>query len=57
MITDVVGYFEMCVWPEYEKYFRERIKERKDIRLLNGELPMAELNIFVLNMIGMVFKF
>lgn len=47
----------MCVWPEYEKYFRERIKERKDIRLLNGELPMAELNIFVLNMIGMVFKF
>lgn len=54
---DVVGYFEMCVWPEYEKYFRERIKERKDIRLLNGELPMGELNTYVLNLIGNVFKF
>lgn len=55
--ADVIGYFEMCVWPEYEKYFRDRIKERKDIRLLNGELPKLELNVFVLNLIGSVFKF
>lgn len=55
--ADVVGYFEMCVWPEYQKYFRERVKERKDIRLLNGELHKVDLNTFVLNLIGKVFKF
>lgn len=55
--ADVIGYFEMCVWPEYEKYFRERIKDRKDIRLLNGELSKADLNAYVLNMVGNVFKF
>ena len=54
---DVVGYFEMCVWPEYEKYFRERVKDRKDILLLNGEVSKLELNLFVINMIGAVFKF
>lgn len=54
---DVVGYFEMCVWPEYEKYFRDKIKDRKDIRLLNGDLPKLELNVFVMNMVGAVFKF
>lgn len=54
---DVIGYFEMCVWPEYEKYFRDKIKDRKDIRLLNGELPKLELNCYALELIGKVFKF
>lgn len=55
--ADVVGYFEMCVWPEYDKYFRDRIKERKDVRLLNGELPKLDISTYVLNLIGNVFKF
>ncbi|XP_059612848.1 nicotinamide riboside kinase 1-like isoform X2 [Phlebotomus argentipes] len=35
---DYSGYFETCVWPMYEKHFQE-IKDRTDIRLLNGVLP------------------
>lgn len=54
---DEVGYFELCVWPEYERYFRDRIKDRKDIRLLNGKLPKIELNTFAMNLIGNAFKF
>lgn len=54
---DDVGYFEICVWPEYEKYFRDRIKERKDIRLLNGELPKIALYTYALNCIGNALKF
>ncbi|XP_055687980.1 nicotinamide riboside kinase 1 [Lutzomyia longipalpis] len=34
---DFTGYFETCVWPMYEKHFQE-IKDRTDIRLLNGAL-------------------
>ncbi|XP_055703003.1 nicotinamide riboside kinase 1 [Phlebotomus papatasi] len=34
---DFLGYFETCVWPMYEKHFQE-IKDRTDIRLLNGTL-------------------
>lgn len=55
--ADVCGYFEMCVWPHYEKYFRDRIRDRKDIRLLNGELPQIDCTAYVLNTIGSVFKF
>lgn len=45
---DVVGYFEMIVWPYYEKHFRE-IKDRADINKLNGELAQEKLFNFILN--------
>lgn len=48
---DVVGYFEMIVWPYYEKHFKE-IKERADINKLNAELPQEQLFNYVLNYIN-----
>ncbi|XP_058125995.1 nicotinamide riboside kinase 2 [Anopheles ziemanni] len=45
---DVVGYFEMCVWPMYEKHFQE-FKDRKDIYILNGEIPQENIFNYVLN--------
>uniref|UniRef100_A0A182K932 Deoxynucleoside kinase domain-containing protein n=1 Tax=Anopheles christyi TaxID=43041 RepID=A0A182K932_9DIPT len=47
---DVVGYFEMCVWPMYEKHYRE-FKGRKDIYVLNGEIPTDSIFNYVLNSI------
>lgn len=47
---DVIGYFEMCVWPMYEKHFRE-FKDRKDILMLNGEISRERIFKFVLNCI------
>ncbi|XP_058059267.1 nicotinamide riboside kinase 1 [Anopheles bellator] len=45
---DVVGYFEICVWPSYEKHFKE-FKDRKDVYVLNGEIPQENLFNYVLN--------
>lgn len=53
---DVVGYYEMCVWPLYEKYFRDRIKDRKEIRLLNADLTPERCFNFVLNTIFSVLN-
>uniref|UniRef100_A0A8W7PH45 Uncharacterized protein n=2 Tax=gambiae species complex TaxID=44542 RepID=A0A8W7PH45_ANOCL len=47
---DVVGYFEMCVWPLYEKHYRE-FKGRKDIYVLNGEIAPDSIFNYVLNSI------
>jgi nicotinamide/nicotinate riboside kinase len=47
---DVVGYFEMIVWPTYEK----NIKELKDVDgmvLLNGDLSQEQIFKFVLKSI------
>lgn len=47
---DVVGYFEMCVWPLYEKHFKD-FKDRTDIYMLNGEVPKENILNYVLNCI------
>lgn len=47
---DVVGYFEMCVWPLYEKHFKE-FKDRPDMFMLNGEVPKENIFNYVLNCI------
>ena len=48
--ADVIGYFEMCVWPLYEKHFQE-FKDRKDIIILNGEISQEKIFKFVMNCI------
>lgn len=45
---DVIGYFEMCVWPMYERHFQE-FKDRKDVYVLNGEIPQENILNYVLN--------
>lgn len=45
---DVVGYFEMVVWPMYEKHLRE-FKDREDIAKVNGDLSPERLLKYVLN--------
>lgn len=47
---DVLGYFEMCVWPMYEQNFEE-IKNKDDIRLLNGEASKEKIFHHVLSCI------
>lgn len=47
---DVTGYFEMCVWPHYEKNFKE-FRDRKDITFLNGEVTKEKIFEFVLQRI------
>lgn len=44
---DVNCYFEMVVWPEYERHLRE-FKDRKDVTFLNGEVPPEKIFDFVL---------
>jgi uridine kinase len=44
---DVACYFEMVVWPEYERHLRE-FKDRKDVMFLNGEVPPEKIFDFVL---------
>ncbi|XP_037907016.1 nicotinamide riboside kinase 1 [Hermetia illucens] len=48
---DVTGYFEMCVWPMYERHFRE-IRDCEEIIMLNGELSRERLLNFALRCIG-----
>lgn len=52
---DVVGYFEMCVWPHYEKNFME-FRDRKDITFLNGEISKDKIFRFVLKRIVHYFE-
>lgn len=47
---DVIGYFEMCVWPSYEKHFKE-IKDRNDILKLNGDLSKEKLFNYIIKCI------
>lgn len=47
---DVMGYFELCVWPMYEQHFAE-LREKDDIVLLNGESPKEKCFAYVLNQI------
>ena len=51
---DVTGYFEMCVWPHYEKNFKE-FGDRKDIIFLNGEVAKEKIFKFVLQRIVQYF--
>lgn len=44
---DVLGYFEMIVWPEYEKHMKS-FKGREDIVFLNGEAAPDKCFQFVL---------
>lgn len=48
---DVTGYFEMCVWPYYEKNFAE-FRERKDLIILNGEMCKEKIFKYVLQRIN-----
>ncbi|CAD7006673.1 nicotinamide riboside kinase 1 [Ceratitis capitata] len=52
---DVTGYFEICVWPHYEKNFNE-IRDRQDVTFLNGELSKERIFKFVLQKIGNYFE-
>lgn len=52
---DVVGYFEMCVWPHYERNFLE-YRDRKDIHFLNGEICKEKIFHFVLEKIALYFE-
>lgn len=47
---DVLGYFELCVWPMYERNFNE-IKNKEDVMLLNGETTQEKLFSYVFNCI------
>ena len=47
---DVVGYFEMCVWPFYEQHSKE-FKDRNDIFVLNGDVCQQNIFNYVLNCI------
>lgn len=47
---DVVGYFEMCVWPMYERHFAE-LRDKEDIVLLNGEAPKEKCFNYVLEQV------
>lgn len=48
---DVLGYFEMTVWPMYDRHFKE-FANRQDIVYLNAEVPQDKLFKFVLNAIN-----
>lgn len=50
---DVIGYFELCVWPMYEQHFGE-LKDKEDIVLLNGEASKEKCFSYVLNQIRQV---
>lgn len=43
---DVLGYFEMVVWPLYDKHCKE-FANRSDILYLNGEVPRDKIFNFV----------
>lgn len=45
---DVVGYFEMIVWPMYEKHLGE-FKDREDVAKINGDLSPDRLLKYILN--------
>lgn len=47
---DVLGYFELCVWPMYEQNFNE-IKIKEDIMLLNGDTTQDKLFSYVFSCI------
>ncbi|XP_037928802.1 nicotinamide riboside kinase 1 [Teleopsis dalmanni] len=52
---DVTGYFEMCVWPYYEKNFAA-FRDRKDIICLNGEISKERIFKYVLERIMSYFE-
>ncbi|XP_022190373.1 nicotinamide riboside kinase 1 isoform X2 [Nilaparvata lugens] len=39
---DVPGYFEACVWPEYERSKRLAMQMNSDICFLDGQLPIDQ---------------
>lgn len=47
---DVIGYFELCIWPMYEENFSE-IKNNNDdeLILLNGEAAKEKLFLYALD--------
>lgn len=47
---DVLGYFEMVVWPLYDKHCKE-FANRRDIMYLNGEVPRDKIFDFVISSI------
>ncbi|XP_064541700.1 uncharacterized protein LOC135430826 [Drosophila montana] len=52
---DVTGYFELCVWPYYEKNYAE-YRDCKDITFLNGEISKEKIFKFVLQRIVHYFE-
>ncbi|XP_022215490.2 serine/threonine-protein kinase pakD [Drosophila obscura] len=52
---DVTGYFELCVWPHYEKNFSE-YRDCKDITFLNGEISRDKIFKYVLQRIVHYFE-
>lgn len=48
--ADVIGYFEMCVWPMYEQHFNEFI-DRNDVIKLNGDVSEEKIFQYVINRI------
>lgn len=47
---DCTGYFEICVWPMYEKHFGE-LCEYESIQIINGEISQEKCFNYVLNTI------
>lgn len=47
---DVLGYFEMIVWPYYDEHCKE-FSNRRDIMYLNGEVPRDKIFNFVISSI------
>ncbi|XP_068143371.1 nicotinamide riboside kinase 1 [Drosophila tropicalis] len=52
---DVTGYFELCVWPYYEKNFSD-YRDCKDITFLNGEISKEKIFKYVLQRIVHYFE-
>lgn len=45
---DVLGYYEMCIWPHYEKYYSQ-LQNHKDIIIVNGALNSEKIYNYILH--------
>lgn len=48
--ADVPGYFESCIWPMYQQYFKDFIDQENVIKL-NGEIATDKCFNYILNCI------
>lgn len=46
--ADVPGYFESCVWPMYQQYFKDYI-DQENVVMLNGEIATEKCFNYILN--------
>lgn len=52
---DVPGYFELCVWPEYEKHLND-VKSLSDVHYINGMITTDTSIIEILKFISNFFE-